>query len=117
MANDGGLRRYLIAVGITARACRRAGRQIVASVSRMAGRPCADDFGYERVTTLDIDPQAEQIRKEIREFCLGRGPDDVVVLYYTGHADEVNEKHRVSGPETRWIPSRERWKRGTSPSS
>jgi len=51
--------------------------------------------GTSGVTTLDINPPTEQIRKEIREFCLGCGPDDVVVLYYTGHADEVNEKHRV----------------------
>ena len=93
MANEGSRRRYLIAVGITT-GLSTSGPQIVASVSRMV-EILRGDFGYERVTTLDIDPPTEQIRKEIREFCLGCGPDDVVVLYYTGHADEVNEKHRV----------------------
>jgi len=93
MADDGARRRYLIAVGITT-GLSRSGPQIVASVSQLA-RTLHGDFGYERVTTLDIDPPTEQIRKEIREFCLACGPDDVVVLYYTGHADEVNEKHRV----------------------
>ena len=86
-------RRYLIAVGITA-GLTKSGPQIVASVSQMT-ETLRDDFGYERVTSLDIDPPIEQIRKEIREFCLARGPDDVVVLYYTGHALLVNGKHRL----------------------
>jgi len=93
MTDDAPRRRHLIAVGITA-GLSESGPRIVASVNQIA-QTLRDDFGYERVTTLDIDPPAEQIRKEIREFCLGCGPDDVVVLYYTGHADEVNEKHRV----------------------
>ncbi|HUN38355.1 MAG TPA: caspase family protein, partial [Trebonia sp.] len=93
MTDDGARRRYLIAVGITT-GLSKSGPQIVASVSQMV-QTLHDDFGYERVTTLDIDPPTEQIRKEIREFCLTCGPEDLVVLYYTGHADEVNEKHRV----------------------
>jgi WD40 repeat protein len=93
MANDGSGRRYLVAVGITT-GLSTSGPRIVASVNQMAETLCGD-FGYERVTTLDIDPPTEQIRKEIRELCLGCTPDDVVVLYYTGHADEVNEKHRL----------------------
>ena len=76
-------------------------------------RVFTDDFGYERVTLLDIDPATDQIRKSIREFCLNCKPDDIVTLYYTGHADEVNETHRVwtgdtidsiSGPlETKYL--------------
>jgi WD40 repeat protein len=93
MGNDGSRRRYLIAVGITT-GLTNSGPQIVDSVNLMVETLCGD-FGYQRVTTLDIDPPTEQIRKEIREFCLQRDPDDVVVLYYTGHADDVNEKHRL----------------------
>ena len=93
MENDGSRRRYLIAIGITTDLT-NSGPQIVDSVNLLVETLCGD-FGYERVTTLDIDPPTEQIRKEIREFCLERDPDDVVVLYCTGHADEVNEKHRL----------------------
>ena len=69
MTDDGSRRRYLIAVGITA-GLATSGPQIVASVNGLA-EALRHDFGYERVTTLDIDPPVEQIRKEIREFCLG----------------------------------------------
>jgi len=93
MENDGSRRRYLIAIGITT-GLTNSGPQIVDSVNLIVETLCGD-FGYQRVTTLDIDPPTEQIRKEIREFCLERDPDDVVVLYYTGHADAVNEKHRL----------------------
>ena len=93
MTADRSGRRYLIAVGITA-GLTKSGPQIVASVGQMT-ETLRDDFGYERVTSLDIDPPTEQIRKEIREFCLACGPDDVVVLYYTGHALLLNGKHRL----------------------
>lgn len=93
MSSDEFPRRYLITVGITTDLSESAPR-IVESVSRMT-QVFTNRFGYERVTTLDINPALEQIRKEIREFCLKREPDDVVALYYTGHADDVNEKHRV----------------------
>lgn len=93
MAGDEPSQRYLIAVGITA-GLSRSTSQIRGSVERMV-EVFAKDFGYERVTALDIDPSAEQIRNEIRGFSLKCGPDDVVALYYTGHADQVNESHRV----------------------
>jgi len=86
-------RRYLIAVGIT-KDLPKTGSSIIASVSQMT-QVFTDDFGYERVTQLDIDPAADQIEKEIREFCLKRDRDDIVTLYYTGHADEVDGTHRV----------------------
>jgi WD40 repeat protein len=54
-----------------------------------------DTFGYERVTSLNIDPELAAIRKKVRDFCLHCGPEDVVALYYTGHANEVNGTHRL----------------------
>src|SRR5229473_6549919 len=93
MPDNDSHRRYLIAVGITTDLF-TSGPRIIDSVNRLT-RIFTSDFGYERVTQLDIDPASDQIRKSIREFCLKCGPDDVVALYYTGHADEVNETHRV----------------------
>jgi WD40 repeat protein len=98
MRNEGAHRRYLIAVGITTD-LRKSGPRIVDSVTQMT-RTFTTDFGYERATSLDIDPGLEQIRTEIRKFCLDRDEDDVVALYYTGHADEVNGKHRVWAGDT-----------------
>ena len=46
-----------------------------------------------------------------------RDPDDVVVLYYTGHADEVNGEAPALDRQHGGRRSRARWKRGTSPSS
>ena len=93
MPSDDPYRRYLIAVGITTD-LPKTGSNIVDSVSRMT-RIFTADFGYERVTSLDIDPTLDLIKKEIREVCKNCQPDDVVALYYTGHADEVNGTHRV----------------------
>jgi WD40 repeat protein len=111
MPDNNAHRRYLIAIGITVD-LPKTGPRIVDSVNRMT-RVFTDDFGYERVTLLDIDPATDQIRKSIREFCLNCKPDDIVTLYYTGHADKVNETHRVwtgdtidsiSGPlETKYL--------------
>ena len=66
----------------------------VYSVNRMS-QVFTRDFGYERVTHLDIDLPLDQIREDIRELCLRCHRDDVVALYYTGHANKVNETHRV----------------------
>lgn len=93
MPDDDPHRRYLIAIGITTD-LPKSGPLIVASVNRMV-RVLTGDFGYERVTQLEIDPASDQIRKSIREFCLKCDRDDIVALYYTSHADEVNETHRV----------------------
>ena len=93
MSSEQSHRRYLITVGITTD-LPKSGPHIVDSINRIT-RIFTEDFGYERTTSLDIDPPAEQIGKEIREFCLKCDHDDIVTLYYTGHADEVNEKHRV----------------------
>ena len=93
MPDDDSHRRYLIAVGITTD-LPRTGARIIESVNRMS-RVFTEDFGYERVTQLDIDPAIDQIRKSIREFCLKCDSSDVVALYYTSHAAKVNETHRV----------------------
>jgi len=93
MPDDDSFRRYLITVGITT-GLTSSGPRIVDSVNRMT-RVFTSAFGYKRVTELDIDPASDQIRKSIREFCLKCHPGDIVTLYYTGHANEVNETHRV----------------------
>jgi WD40 repeat protein len=91
-------RRYLIAAGITT-GLPKSGPRIVESVNKIA-QIFTKDFGYERATSLDIDPGLEEARTEIRKFCLDRNEDDVVALYYTGHADEVNGKHRLWAGDT-----------------
>ena len=93
MPDDDSYRRYLIAVGITT-GLSKTGSNIIDSVNQMT-QVFTGDFGYERVTQLDIDPATGQIEEEIREFCLKRDADDIVTLYYTGHADEVDGTHRV----------------------
>lgn len=93
MPGDEPFRRFLITVGITTD-LPETGARIGESVDRMT-RVFTGTFGYKRATSLDIDPDLEQIRKQIREFCLKCDEDCVVALYYTGHADDVNGKHRV----------------------
>src|SRR6202000_1717062 len=91
-------RRYLIAAGITT-GLPKSGPRIVEAGNKIA-QIFTKDFGYERATSLDIDPGLEEARTEIRKFCLDRNEDDVVALYYTGHADEVNGKHRLWAGDT-----------------
>jgi homoserine kinase len=93
MPDDDAHRRYLIAVGITTGLSSSASL-IVGSVNLMT-QVLTEDFGYDRVTDLDIDPKSYEIEEEIRKFCLNCNQDDIVTLYYTGHADEVNGTHRV----------------------
>jgi WD40 repeat protein len=95
MPDDDSYRRYLIAIGIT-NGLIESGPAIEESVQRMT-RVLTEDFGYERVTQLDINPGTGQIEKGIREFCKECGPEDIVTVYYTGHADadEVLESHRL----------------------
>src|SRR5262249_55160039 len=86
-------RRHLIAVGITTGLSSSA-PLIVESVDQMT-RVLTGKLGYHRVTRLGIDPKSYEIEEEIRKFCLNCHHDDIVTLYYTGHADEVNGTHRV----------------------
>ena len=86
-------RRFLIATGVTVDLPQSGGR-LEASVGRMA-EIFQGTFGYERLNTLDLNPTAEQMRKELRHFALKCGPDDIVALYHTGHATEAGGKHRL----------------------
>lgn len=87
MPDEDQYRRHLIAVGITKGLDQTESHLAIEdSVQRMT-RVLTEDFGFERVTELDIDPPMADIMKQIRYFCENCGPDDVVVLYYTGHAD------------------------------
>jgi WD40 repeat protein len=91
-------RRSLIAIGITTELS-TSGPRIIDSV-RMMTQIFTSKFHYERATTLDIDPAREQIRREIRDFCVNCDEKDVVTLYYTGHADKVNGTHRLYAGDT-----------------
>src|SRR5215472_195498 len=93
MPEDPPRRRFLIATGVTVDLPESGGR-LEASVGRIA-EIFQGTFGYERVTTLDLNPTAEQMRKELRHFALKCGPGDIVALYHTGHAIEVAGKHRL----------------------
>ena len=87
MPDEDQYRRHLIAVGITKGLDQAESRLAIEdSVQRMT-RVLTEDFAFERVTELDIDPPMADIMKQISYFCENCGPDDVVVLYYTGHAD------------------------------
>src|SRR5215470_3793520 len=90
-----GERRYLIATGVTAGLHRAESRRLVrdsveAMVSVFTGL-----FGYERVEVLGLDPTVQQMREELRRFCLDRKPDDLVVVYHVGHASVELEEHRL----------------------
>jgi WD40 repeat protein len=99
MPSERNRRRYLITVGVTTD-LPKTGSKIVESVQRIT-QIFTTDFGYEHVTSLGIDPAREQIGAEIRKFCVDREEDDVVALYYTSHATEVNGTHRVWAGDTR----------------
>ncbi len=93
MPEEAQRRRFLIATGVTVDLPLSGGR-LRASVARMA-EIFQGAFGYERVTSLDLNPTAQQMRDELRHFAPKCGPNDVVVLYHTGHADMVAGKHRL----------------------
>jgi WD40 repeat protein len=86
-------RRLLIATGVTKDLETSAGR-LVESVSRMS-RLFETTLGYERVTALGLNPTAQRMRDELRAFAKRCTPTDIVVLYHTGHADNVAGRHRL----------------------
>jgi WD40 repeat protein len=88
-----GPRRYLIATGVTTGLQASAGR-LVDSV----GKICdifQDTFDYERVAGLDLNPTADDMRHGLRAIANKCDPDDIVVLYHTGHGDLVSGAHRL----------------------
>jgi hypothetical protein len=91
--------RCLIATGV-ANGLLKTADKVAASVEVMTGL-LVGMFGYERVTGLGLDPAADRFREELREFCLARSPEDLVVLYHTGHADLAGDLHRLWMGDTR----------------
>jgi Caspase domain len=94
-----GRRRFLIAAGVTTGLVDTADK-IAASVAAMTDL-LVGTFGYERAASVGLNPKAERVREAVREFCLARDPQDVVVLYYTGHADLGGDRHRLWMGDTR----------------
>jgi len=86
-------KRFLIATGVTTGLVKSADR-LIASVGRTADI-FQGSFDYERVTSLDLNPSADQMRHELRAFAMKCHPDDIVTLYHTGHADVIASRHRL----------------------
>jgi WD40 repeat protein len=86
-------RRLLIATGVT-KDLETSAARLVESVGRMS-RVFETKLGYERVTALDLNPTAQRMRDELRAFARACTPTDIVVLYHTGHADNVAGRHRL----------------------
>ncbi|TDB84291.1 hypothetical protein E1264_25165 [Actinomadura sp. KC216] len=87
------VRRHLIATGVTA-GLEESGDRIVESVALMTDL-LVGEFGYARVPGLGIDPTREEMEKGVREFCGRCTPDDLLVIYHTGHGDLVSGRHRL----------------------
>ncbi|WP_174387632.1 caspase family protein, partial [Nocardia takedensis] len=51
-----------------------------------------DRFGYTLVDTLGMNPTSTQLVRELRAFCKSpdRRPDDLIVLYHTGHGERLD---------------------------
>ncbi len=96
---EGTGRRFLVATGVTTGLQETAGL-LVESVGTMAGI-FQGTFGYERFEGLDLDPTAQQMRDELRALANKCGPDDIVVLYHTGHGQMVAGAHRLWMGKTR----------------
>ena len=88
-----GRRRYLIATGVT-KDLPRTAAQLTSSLTSMVAL-LTGAFGYQRVTSLNLDPTAQQIRAQLRDFCETCKPDDIVTYYHTGHAEIGPSGHRL----------------------
>ncbi|MFI6501605.1 hypothetical protein [Nonomuraea typhae] len=93
------MRRYLVATGVTTELV-TSGPLIEESVETMV-RLFTGTFGYTRATGLGLDPGIQEFRDELRAFCEEREPDDLVVLYHTGHAGIVTRRHKLWMGDTR----------------
>jgi Caspase domain len=92
-AAEDGRRRFFIATGVT-RDLPRSRDRLIASVDRMV-HVFTQTFGYQRVTSLRIDPTAEEIRSQLHDFCQLCNSEDIVVYYHTGHAETGKNGHRL----------------------
>jgi WD40 repeat protein len=86
-------RRFLIATGVTV-GLPKTGDRIAESVDMMSAL-FQEKLGYERATSLGLNPSAKELQDELREFAKKCNPGDIVTLYYTGHGDVVNSRHRL----------------------
>ena len=86
-------RRYLIATGVTTGLFKTTNR-LTESVGRIADI-FQHKLGYDRITTLDLNPAKDEMRRGLRSFAKQCHHTDLLVLYHTGHADMVAGKHRL----------------------
>jgi WD40 repeat protein len=94
MSQQDGIRRYLVATGVT-KELPRTHQRLIESVDRVVSL-FTTTLGYERATSLAIDPTADEYRRQLRAFCEARKPEDIVTLYHTGHAETgPNGEHRL----------------------
>ncbi len=77
-------RRFLIATGVTV-GLPKTGDRIAESVD-MVSALFREKLGYERATSLGLNPSAKETQDELRDFAKKCNPEDIVALYYTGAA-------------------------------
>ncbi|MET7773017.1 SAV_2336 N-terminal domain-related protein [Nocardia sp. NPDC005366] len=88
-------RRFLIAVAVESHTeaphWDRPGleRARAAMIELFTGR-----FGYTLVDTIGANPTSTQLLRELRKFCISpdRRPDDLITVYFTGHAERVGDR-------------------------
>ena len=110
MPEEAGVRRFIVATGVTS-GLQKSAERLAASVAAVAGI-FQEKLGYERATALDLNPSAEEMRRELRAFAKKCHEQDVVTLYHTGHADVVASRHRLwmgntTDPVTDTLPTSE----------
>ncbi|MFB9537258.1 caspase family protein [Streptomyces violaceus] len=73
--------------------------ELVEDVGRMRTLLC-DDFGYEYLPILPVDPTGEQLRSTLRDFAVAsdRHDEDFVLLYLTGHGDVLDSGRHILLP-------------------
>jgi WD40 repeat protein len=90
---EGTGQRFLVATGVTTGLQETAGR-LERSVGTIADI-FRDTFGYKRFEGLGLNPTAQEMRDELRALAKKCSPDDIVVLYHTGHGQMVAAAHRL----------------------
>jgi WD40 repeat protein len=86
-------RRLLIATGVTT-GLEQSANRLVESVGRMVGL-FESELGYRRVTSLNLNPSADEMRNSLRAFAKACSPTDIVAVYHTGHGDVGARGHRL----------------------
>ena len=91
-------RRLFAAVGVTT-GLERTAEALVASVADMRAL-FTDAFGYTPAAGFGTDPSVQRYREALRALGRSCTPEDTVVLYHTGHADVVDDEHRLWAGDT-----------------